>query len=67
MQFLAFMCPGHRAKGLHPPTGSDLSICPRQILGTYDGHDYGWYYTMYHFFYYSFLSMAHHNCLMAGK
>lgn len=41
-QFLAFMCPGHRSKGLHPPTGSDPAICPRQILGTYDDHDYGW-------------------------
>jgi len=41
-QFLAFMCPGHRAKGLHPPTGSDPSVCSRQILGTYDDHDYGW-------------------------
>lgn len=41
-QFLAFMCPGHRAKGLHPPTGSDPSVCSRQIFGTYDGHDYGW-------------------------
>ena len=37
------MCPGHRSKGLHPPTGSDPAICPRQILGTYDDHDYGWY------------------------
>lgn len=41
-QFLAFMCPGHRAKGLHPPTGSDPSVCTRQIFGTYDDHDYGW-------------------------
>ncbi|MCO5609407.1 hypothetical protein L7F22_063633 [Adiantum nelumboides] len=41
-QFLAFMCPGHRTKGLHPPTGSDPSVCPRQIFGTYDDHDYGW-------------------------
>ncbi|KAH9533048.1 hypothetical protein CY35_18G030200 [Sphagnum magellanicum] len=41
-QFLAFMCPGHRAKGLHPPTGPDPKICPRRIFGTYDDHDYSW-------------------------
>ncbi|KAI5079699.1 hypothetical protein GOP47_0005178 [Adiantum capillus-veneris] len=41
-QFLAFMCPGHRAKRLHPPTGSDPSVCQRQIFGTYDDQDYGW-------------------------
>ncbi|KAJ7525401.1 hypothetical protein O6H91_17G049000 [Diphasiastrum complanatum] len=41
-QFLAYMCPEHRAKGLHPPIGSDLSVCPKSIYGTYDDHDYGW-------------------------
>ncbi|CAM6118223.1 unnamed protein product [Calypogeia fissa] len=41
-QFLAFMCPDHRAKGLFPPTGPDPSICPRRIFGTYDDHDYSW-------------------------
>ncbi|BFI29582.1 hypothetical protein AXG93_3242s1330 [Marchantia polymorpha subsp. ruderalis] len=41
-QFLAYMCPGHRAKGLHPPTGTDPTICPRPIFGTYDDHDYSW-------------------------
>eukprot|EP00249_Psilotum_nudum_P012012 c23529_g1_i1 orf=105-1763(+) len=41
-QLLAYMCPGHRSKGLHPPIGPDRSVCPRQIFGTYDDHDYGW-------------------------
>ncbi|KAL3684029.1 hypothetical protein R1sor_002051 [Riccia sorocarpa] len=41
-QFLSFMCPGHRAKGLHPPTGTDPSVCPRPIFGTYDDHDFSW-------------------------
>ncbi len=48
-QFLAFMCPGHRAKGLHPPTGPDPKICPRRIFGTYDDHDYSWWVLLMYF------------------
>ncbi|WIA30967.1 hypothetical protein OEZ86_001015 [Tetradesmus obliquus] len=40
--FLAFMCPGYQASGLFPPLGSDPSMCPRPIFGTYDDHDFGW-------------------------
>ncbi|XP_024536570.1 uncharacterized protein LOC112348404 [Selaginella moellendorffii] len=41
-QFLAFMCPGHREKGLFPPPGADPAVCPKRIFGTYSDHDYGW-------------------------
>lgn len=42
MAFLEFMCPGALAEGYFPPPGSDRSVCPRPILGTYDDHDFGW-------------------------
>ncbi|MEW5306897.1 MAG: hypothetical protein WDW36_009334 [Sanguina aurantia] len=42
MAFLEYSCPGARAAGHFPPTGSDPAMCPRPILGTYDDHDFGW-------------------------
>lgn len=41
-QFLAFMCPGYQNSGVFPPLGTDPSMCPRPIFGTYDDHDSGW-------------------------
>ena len=36
------MCPGGTLRPQQPPPGSDPSVCPRPVLGTYDDHDSGW-------------------------
>ena len=42
VQFLEFMCPGHREKEVSIPLGMDSKVCSRKIMGTYDDRDYGW-------------------------
>jgi hypothetical protein len=40
--FLEYMCPGYSLSGKFPPDGGNSAQCPRQILGVYDDHDFGW-------------------------
>lgn len=35
------MCPQARRTGIFPPIGQDPNICPKQIFGVYDDHDFG--------------------------
>eukprot|EP00611_Tribonema_gayanum_P005967 TRINITY_DN151_c0_g1_i3.p1 TRINITY_DN151_c0_g1~~TRINITY_DN151_c0_g1_i3.p1 ORF type:complete len:494 (+),score=147.18 TRINITY_DN151_c0_g1_i3:660-2141(+) len=40
--FLDYMCPGAAAQGRYPPPGTNLEVCPRPVIGTWDDHDFGW-------------------------